>query len=305
MTENGSQLNENPPETLTVHSALERCVDYIGRVDIDFICALARGDKAEAFQSLKGAIYYDPEKSCFVTAEEYLSGNIMKKLAAAKSALGQQAETAKTAGDESNTRKQMPDDWDFAENISALEVVMPPVVQPGQIKASMGSPWIPAWVYRDFIIALIGIRSASGKPKISVEYIRAANHYIIHGKKHFTDFTRAKLTYGTERMNAFEIIERMLNSREIAVYDTYIPYGKNSRFAVSTKPKLCLRRRERGRLRKDSHSGSSGMSREEVNCLTTTTKTSVRSVRGILTAAECSFRAKIRTLSCKSISWMP
>lgn len=59
---------------------------------------------------------------------------------------------------------------------------MPPVVQPGQIKASMGSPWIPAWVYRDFIIALIGIRSASGKPKISVEYIRAANHYIIHGK---------------------------------------------------------------------------------------------------------------------------
>ena len=108
----------------------------------------------------------------------------MKKLAAAKSALEQQAETAKTAGDESNTRKQMPDDWDFSENISALEVVMPPVVQPGQIKASMGSPWIPAWVYRDFIIALIGIRSASGKPKISVEYIRAANHYIIHGKKH-------------------------------------------------------------------------------------------------------------------------
>ena len=90
MTENGSQLNENPPETLTVHSALERCVDYIGRVDIDFICALARVDKAEAFQSLKGAIYYDPEKSCFVTAEEYLSGNIMKKLAAAKSVLEQQ-----------------------------------------------------------------------------------------------------------------------------------------------------------------------------------------------------------------------
>ena len=80
LTENGSQLNETPPETLTVHSALERCVDYIGRVDIDFICALARVDKAEAFQSLKGAIYYDPEKSCFVTAEEYLSGNIMKKL---------------------------------------------------------------------------------------------------------------------------------------------------------------------------------------------------------------------------------
>lgn len=240
LTENGSQLNENPPETLTVHSALERCVDYIGRVDIDFICALARVDKAEAFQSLKGAIYYDPEKSCFVTAEEYLSGNIMKKLAAAKSALEQQAENAKTAGDESNTRKQMPDDWDFSENISALEVVMPPVVQPGQIKASMGSPWIPAWVYRDFIIALIGIRSASGKPKISVEYIRAANHYIIHGKKHFTDFTRAKLTYGTERMNAFEIIERMLNSREIAVYDTYIPYGKEQQVRRVNKAETLL-----------------------------------------------------------------
>lgn len=98
MTENGSQLNENPPETLTVHSALERCVDYIGRVDIDFICALARVDKAEAFQSLKGAIYYDPEKSCFVTAEEYLSGNIMKKLAAANRYLSSRLKPQKRQG---------------------------------------------------------------------------------------------------------------------------------------------------------------------------------------------------------------
>ena len=82
-----------------MHSALERCVDYIGRVDIDFICALARVDKAGSISSLKGgAIYYDPERAVFVTAEEYLSGNIMKKLAAAKSALGQQAETAKRQG---------------------------------------------------------------------------------------------------------------------------------------------------------------------------------------------------------------
>lgn len=239
MTENGSQLNENPPEALTVHSALERCVDYIGRVDIDFVCTLAHVDRAEALRSLRGAIYYDPEKNCFVTAEEYLSGNIMKRLSAAKTAREQQNGES-LPPEKSDGTAPAPDDWDFSQNIAALEVVMPPIVQPGQIKAAMGSPWIPAWVYRDFIIALIGIRSNSGKPKINVEYIRAANHYIIHGKKHFMDFTRAKLTYGTERMNAFEIIERMLNSREIAVYDTYIPYGKEQQVRRVNKAETLL-----------------------------------------------------------------
>ncbi len=194
---------------MTVHSALERCIDLVGRVDLRIICSLAKVTEDEALSSLRGSIYYDPQQEMLVTAEEYLSGNILKKLNYLKK--------LRAEGDES----------DFSDNITALETVMPPEIQPGKIKATLGSPWIPTWVYRDFIIALMGIKAPTGKPKLFVEYIRAANHYIIHGKKPFLGFTRAKLTYGTERMNAFEIIERMLNSREIAVYDTIYPDDKD------------------------------------------------------------------------------
>ena len=194
---------------MTVHAALERCVDLVGRVDLSIVAKLAKVDEATALASLKGAVYFDPKQDALVTAEEYLSGNIKKKL--------NYIENLRARGDER----------DFSENAAALEAVMPPLVKPRQIKASLGSPWIPTDVYRDFIVALMGIKSTSSKPPITVEYIREANHFIIHGKKPFLGFTRAKLTYGTERMNAFEIIERMLNSREIVVYDSYIPYDKD------------------------------------------------------------------------------
>ena len=196
---------------MTIHSALERCVDLVGRVDLRIVCSLAKVTEEEAMTYLRGAIYYDPQQEALVTAEEYLSGNIQKKINYIKKL------------------REDGDERDFSENLKALETVLPPEIQPGKIKAALGSPWIPTWVYRDFIIALMGIKTSAGaaKPKLFVEYIRSANHYIIHGKKPFLEFTRAKLTYGTERMNAFEIIERMLNSREIAVYDTFYPDGKD------------------------------------------------------------------------------
>ena len=196
---------------MTIHSALERCVDLVGRVDLRIVCSLAKVTEEEAMTYLRGAIYYDPQQEALVTAEEYLSGNIQKKINYIKKL------------------REDGDERDFSENLKALETVLPPEIQPGKIKAALGSPWIPTWVYRDFIIALMGIKTPAGaaKPKLFVEYIRSANHYIIHGKKPFLEFTRAKLTYGTERMNAFEIIERMLNSREIAVYDTFYPDGKD------------------------------------------------------------------------------
>lgn len=200
-------------DVLTVHDALERCVDRLGRVDLPLIGSLAKASPADVLAALRGSIYYDPEKGQFVTSDEYLSGNIMIRLKKAKA--------FKEKGGE------LPEGADMDENIAALEAVMPKRIEAGQIKATIGSPWIPTWVYRDFIIALIGIKSTSGRPALQVEYIRSANHYIIRGKKHFVDFTRAKLTYGTERMNAFEIIERLLNSRELAVYDSYVPYGKD------------------------------------------------------------------------------
>ena len=200
----------NAAEVLTIHDALSYCIDRIGRVDLSTIAALAKSTREEVLASLSGTIYFDPERGEFVAADEYLSGNIMTKLKAVRHAI--------------DDGMDVPDGVDLADNVVALNTVMPKRVEAKQIKISIGSPWIPPDVYRDFIIALIGIKSSSGRPGIQVDYIRSANHYIIRGKKHFSAFTRAKMTYGTPEMNAFEIIERMLNSRELVVYETYYSY---------------------------------------------------------------------------------
>lgn len=200
----------NAAEVLTIHDALSYCIDRIGRVDLSAIAALAKSTREEVLASLSGTIYFDPERGEFVAADEYLSGNIMTKLKAVRHAI--------------DDGMDVPDGVDLADNVVALNTVMPKRVEAKQIKISIGSPWIPPDVYRDFIIALIGIKSSSGRPGIQVDYIRSANHYIIRGKKHFSEFTRAKVTYGTPEMNAFEIIERMLNSRELVVYETYYSY---------------------------------------------------------------------------------
>ena len=86
--------------------------------------------------------------------------------------------------------------------------------------STIGSPWIPPWAYRDFIIWLIGIKPVGGKkPRLIVEYVKAANHYIIHGKRNYAKFTRARLVYGTDCITAFDIIEKLLNSGEVVVYE--------------------------------------------------------------------------------------
>lgn len=203
---------------LSPSEALDLSLFMRGTVDMRLISERTGMTPDALFKKLSGLIYYDPELDALVPADEYLSGNVLKKLNTAK------------RFEKSESEFGAPDRGfavDYGVNIRALERVMPPMVKAEDIRASIGSPWIPAWVYRDFLIALIGIKPVGGKkPRLIVEYVKAANHYIIHGKKPYRDYTRAKLTYGTERMNAFDIVEKLLNSGEVVVYDTSYSAGK-------------------------------------------------------------------------------
>lgn len=198
--------------------ALELSLFLRGRVDLRLICERCGLSEAEAFRRLAGLVYFDPAQEAIVTAEEYLSGNVLRKL--------HEAEKAQRREEEFGVpERSFTVDWSV--NISDLNAVMPPFVPAEDIKAAVGSPWIPSWVYREFLIKLLGIKPEGGKkPRLIVEYVKAANHYIIHGKKRYRELTRARLTYGTERMNAFDIFERLLNSGEIVVYDTVVSEGK-------------------------------------------------------------------------------
>ena len=116
----------NAAEVLTIHDALSYCIDRIGRVDLSTIAALAKSTREEVLASL--------------------SGTIMTQLKAVRHAI--------------DDGMDVPDGVDLADNVVALNTVMPKRVEAKQIKISIGSPWIPPDVYRDFIIALIGIKSS-------------------------------------------------------------------------------------------------------------------------------------------------
>jgi N12 class adenine-specific DNA methylase len=198
--------------------ALELSLFLRGRVDTRILTERTGLPLSELYDKLVGLIYYDPALDALVPSAEYLSGNVLKKLNKAK-------KMQKSEEEFGAPEREFTVDWD--KNISALEEIMPPLVPAEDIKAAIGSPWIPPWAYRDFIIWLIGIKPVGGKkPRLIVEYVKAANHYIIHGKRNFAKFTRARLVYGTDCMNAFDIIEKLLNSGEVVVYENTYSEGK-------------------------------------------------------------------------------
>lgn len=115
---------ENSGYVYTISQALKLCLDNKGKIDMDYISKLTGVENTN--NALVGSIFFDPESESRVTADDYLSGDIMRKLEAAKAA---------------NTNGR------FAKNIKALESVLPPKPEADDIYVSIGSSWIPPCEY--------------------------------------------------------------------------------------------------------------------------------------------------------------
>lgn len=163
-------------------------LNHRGRVDIDFICSLYGKKASETISELRGLIYQDPDKG-WVTADEYLSGNVKHKLARAKDAV--------------NT------DPVYAENVTALEAVQPADISPMDIRVRLGSPWVPPWVVEQFAKELWAPTS------LEVSYIPAVAQWSFSsaGGDHVALTSR----WGTSDVPANRIMDSLLNNRSIVV----------------------------------------------------------------------------------------
>ncbi len=127
----------------SISDALVRCLTTRGNVDIEYIAELTGESFATVIDGLKEAVYQNPETweevsyKGFETAEEYLSGNLMRKWRSAKAA-----------------EKKYP--GRFARNLKAIEKVLPPTVAAKDIYVTLGSPWVPADMIDDFIRETFG-----------------------------------------------------------------------------------------------------------------------------------------------------
>jgi len=176
----------------------------LGRVDIEYIASVTGEDMKTVICQLKGAIYQNPEtwEECYYkgweTAEEYLSGNMVSKWKAAKAA-----------------------DWRyrgyFADNVKAIEAVLPPSLSADQIYITLGSPWVPADVIDDFICYMLKIRG--GVCYAKTVHDAYTGTWEISDKAFYKHRVGARATYGTERLTALYILERTLNMKTVSVTD--------------------------------------------------------------------------------------
>ncbi len=176
----------------TPKDALVVSLADLGRVDIGHMAKLTGKPESDIVKSLhddlaEPLIFRDPETNTWETASSYLSGNVKAK-----------AKAAEIAG--------------LDKNVEALRAVFPPDKKAGEIKVRLGAPWVAGRYYADFAKHLFGDGT-----RASVTYIPVTGGYSSSIKA--GNDTKADVTWGTDRMDGAEILDRILNAKELTVYD--------------------------------------------------------------------------------------
>lgn len=173
------------------------------RVDITFMQKLCNMDMDKMLKDLEGEIFNVPEygePNQWVTADEYLSGNVREKLKIAEHF----AET----------------DERFNVNVKYLKEVQPKDLSASEISVRLGSAWIPPEDIKVFIEYLLNPSNYACQ-NINVHYNEATSEWWIEGKNYDKYNIKATNTYGTGRASAYKIIEDSLNLKDTRIYDYY------------------------------------------------------------------------------------
>lgn len=173
------------------------------RVDITFMQKLCNMNMDKMLKDLEGEIFNVPEygePNQWVTADEYLSGNVREKLKIAEHF----AET----------------DERFNVNVKYLKEVQPKDLSASEISVRLGSTWIPPEDIKVFIEYLLNPSNYACQ-NINVHYNEATSEWWIEGKNYDKYNIKATNTYGTGRASAYKIIEDSLNLKDTRIYDYY------------------------------------------------------------------------------------
>lgn len=190
--------------TDTALEALNITVADYGYVNIENIMSLYDCTFDDLLSELKGEIYLNPEKADpdnpytgYETSEEYLSGDVRKKLASAKIAV--------------------LSDSRYQENVDVLTKVIPADLDANDIEVKLGSNWITPEDYQEFMYETFNIHGWT-QGICYLEYNSYVNSYFIQQKSSVRTVENTN-GFGTSRMSALEIYENLLNLRQITVKD--------------------------------------------------------------------------------------
>ncbi len=200
----------------TASEALAISIGEKARVDLPFMAELTGKEQAELIRDLQGVIFKMPhsEPAKYVTADEYLSGNVRNKLVI--------AETAAKA------------DPELLINAEALRNVIPKDLSAGEISVRLGATWIPQEDIQRFVTELL-TPSSYAAGKIKVRYTAMNGDWFIENKSSDVGNVKADSTYGTKRASAYRIIEDTLNLRDVRIFDYVLDEHGNKKAVFNHK----------------------------------------------------------------------
>ena len=196
----------------TASEALALSLAEKARIDMPYMEQLTGKTEEQLYSDLRGVIFLDPAASFgspkYLPADEYLSGNVRKKLEFAKKLVEEYPE--------------------YQPNVEALEKVQPQDLSASEISVRLGATWLPPDVVEDFMYELFGTPRYA-QWKVKVRYTPLTGEWNVSEKNYDRSNVKANNTYGTTRINGYKIIEETLNLKDVRIFDyVYDASGKKT-----------------------------------------------------------------------------
>ncbi|OUP77052.1 hypothetical protein B5F08_09405 [Anaeromassilibacillus sp. An172] len=190
----------------TASEALALSIGEKATVDMEYMSELTGKSEQEIFKELKGVIFLNPmhgygtlTEAKYLTADEYLSGNVREKLRTAR-----------------KTAELYPDD--YTVNVEALEKVQPKNLTASEISVRLGATWLPSEIVQQFVFELLQTPRYT-QWNMKVNFSKYTGKWNISGKSADRNNIRAEQKYGTSRISAYYIIEETLNLKDVRIFD--------------------------------------------------------------------------------------
>ena len=186
----------------TASEALAVSIGEKAKVDIPYMMQLTGKTEEEVTAELTGVIFKNPLTDKWEPSDEYLSGNVREKLHIA--------------------RQFAENHPEYMVNVQALERVQPKDLDASEIEARLGATWISPDYITEFMAETFHTpRHHINYERIKVQYAEVTGQWNVKGKN--VDSSNNPLstaTYGTQRANAYRLLEDALNLRDTKIYDT-------------------------------------------------------------------------------------
>ena len=195
--------------TDTAEEALVASLNQLGKVNIEYMSKLCDKDVETVLKDLKGKIYRNPLivkdliqddiTKGWETAEEYLSGYVVDKLAAAEA-------FAK-------------EDDNYLENVRALKEIQPSKLEASDIEVNLGATWIPEEYITQFARETLKISdSYYSRYNMEIKYNKNLSKWIVENKSWNSNIENTQI-YGTKRREGIDLLEDTLNLKHTTIYD--------------------------------------------------------------------------------------